>query len=154
MAAGLPLLACLLLYGLWLLPVMHALQEQEARSQAARQQFEELMRHQQAERELAEVVPSKTELPQAIGRITVLGRRAGLSIPELSIQPTQAASPQWAKVTLQFAAQGPYAGVRRFLAAIERADEPYVIESFSLAKDRESDSVVAQFILSIYAREG
>jgi len=153
-AAGLLLVVALLLYGVWLLPLMNAVRAQEAQSHAARQQLQELFLHQQAEEDLADVVPSKKELPQVIGRVSALGRRAGVSIPGMAIQPVQTASPQWAKVNLQFIAHGTYGSVRRFLAALEGADEPFVVESLSLAKDRQSDQIVAPFTITVYARDG
>jgi len=144
------------LYAWWIHPMTTALSAQEAQSQEVRRRLQELFLYQNAKRDLDALTqrfPTKKELPQTIGRISALGQRAGVSIPEMNFQPAKTASPKWAKVTLQFTARGPYAGVRRLLAELEGAVEPFVIESIALEKDKRSGGIVAKLVVGLYARD-
>jgi Tfp pilus assembly protein PilO len=144
------------LYVWWIHPLSEALSAQEAQSQEDRRRLQELFLYQNAKRDLDALTqrfPSKKELPQAIGQISTLGHRAGVSIPEMNFQPAATASSKWSKVTLQFTARGSYAGIRRFVAAVEGAVEPFVIESMDLKKDKRSGGVEAKLIVGLYARD-
>jgi Tfp pilus assembly protein PilO len=144
------------LYTWWIHPLSAALSAQEARSQDIRQRLQELFLYQNAKRDLNSLTqrfPSKKELPQTIGRISTLGQQAGMVIPEMNFQPAKTDSPQWTKITLQFTANGPYAGVRKLVAALEGAAEPFVIESFNLAKAKRPGDVTARLVVSVYARD-
>lgn len=155
LAAGLLLLVNGVLYAGWFYPTSQALAIQRGESHKVRQQLQELFLYQRAKQDLdAMKLPSKKELPQAIGRVSTLGRRTGVAIPDMDFQPAQTASPQWAKVHLQFSARGTYAGVRRFVAALEGAEEPFAIESISLDKEGQTGQVVARLVVSIYAMDG
>ncbi len=151
---GLLLGANLLAYGLWAYPTNTALQAQVAKSQAVRGQLQELLAARTAIQDLVAVAPAKKDLPQAIARVSALGRRTGVAMPDMSFQPDETASPSWARIQLQFNARGTYANVRRFMAAIEGADEPFVIESMVLNKDGEGGQVTGRFVLSLYTRDG
>jgi len=144
------------LYAWWIHPMSAALSAQETKSQEARRRLQELFLYQNAKRDLDALTqrfPSQKELPQTIGRISTLGQRAGVSIPEMNFQPAQTASPKWTKVTLQFTAHGPYAGVRKLVAALEGAVEPFVIEAIDLEKDTRTDGVTAKLVVGVYARD-
>ncbi len=144
------------LYAWWIHPTTMALSGQEAHSQEIRRQVQALLLYQDQRHRLDALTrrfPSKKALPQAIGRISALGQRAGVSIPGMNFQPAQTASPKWAKITLQFDAHGPYAGVRRLVAALEGATEPFVLESMTMEKDKQTGQVVARLIVSVYARD-
>jgi hypothetical protein len=71
----------------------------------------------------------------------------------MNFQLLETASPQWTRVDLQFNARGTYAGVRRFLAALEGVDEPYVIQSIVLDKEGQTGQIIARLVVSIYAWE-
>jgi Tfp pilus assembly protein PilO len=164
-AAGLkgPLLLIVVLAGLqmgiytwWIHPMSVALSAQEAQSQKVRQRLQELFLYQNAKRDLNALTlhfPSKKELPQTIGRISTLGKQVGVMIPEMNFHPVKTASPQWTKVTLQFNANGPYAGVRKLVAALEGATEPFVIEAIDLEKAKRSGGITAKLVVSVYARD-
>jgi Tfp pilus assembly protein PilO len=144
------------LYVWWIHPMSAALSAQEAKSQEVRRQLQELFFYQNAKRDLNSLTqrfPSKKELPQTIGRISTLGQRAGVLIPEMNFKPAKTASPKWTKVTLQFNANGPYAGVRKLVAALEDAAEPFVIESIDLEKAKRKGGVTAMLVVSVYARD-
>ena len=155
-AAGLLLALNTLLYAGWRYPAAQALTAQRADNQAIRLQLQERLLYQQAQRDieaLAARFPSKKTLPQTIGRVSQLGRRTGVELPEMNFQPLETASPQWTRVDLQFNARGSYAGVRRFLAALEGVDEPYVIQSIVLDKEGQTGQIIARLVVSVYARE-
>jgi len=144
------------LYVWWIHPLSIALSAQEAQSQEARRRLQELFLYQNAKRDLdalTQRIPNKKELPQTIGRISTLGQRAGVSIPEMNFQPAKTASSKWSKITLQFTARGSYAGIRKFVAALESSVEPFVIESIDLKKDKHSGGIVAKLIVGLYARD-
>lgn len=144
------------LYAWWVYPITTALSGQEAHSQEIRRQVQALFLYQDQHRRLDALTrrfPSKKALPQTIGRISALGQRAGVSIPGMNFQPAQTASPKWAKVTLQFDAHGPYAGVRRLVAELEGATEPFVLESLNMEKDKQTGQVVARLVVGVYARD-
>lgn len=143
-------------YAWWIHPLSVALSAQEAQSQEARRRLQELFLYQNAKRDLDALTqgfPSKKELPETIGRISTLARRTGLKIPEMNFQPVQTASPKWTKVTLQFNAHGSYAGVRKFVAAVEGAVDPFVIESINLERDKRTGGVTAKLVVGVYARD-
>lgn len=144
------------LYASWIHPLSMTLSVQEAQSQDARRRLQELFLYQNAKRDLDALTqrfPSKKELSETIGRISTLGQRAGVVIPEMNFQPAQTASSKWTKVTLQFNAHGPYAGIRKFVAAVEGAVEPFVIESIDLERDKRTGGVTAKLVVSVYARD-
>jgi Tfp pilus assembly protein PilO len=144
------------IYIWWIHPLSAALSVQESQSQEARRRLQELFLYQNAKRDLdalTQKFPSKKELPETIGRISTLGQRAGVSIPEMNFQPVQTASPKWTKVTLQFNARGPYAGIRKFVAAVEGSDDPFVIESLNLERDKRTGGVTAKLVVSVFARD-
>jgi len=144
------------LYAAWITPTSAALSAQEARSREVRGQIQALLFYQEQRHRLASLTrqfPSQKLLPKAIGRISSLGRQAGVTIPEMSFQPAKIASPKWAKVDLQFNARGSYRDIRRFLAELEGAAEPFVIESIGLNKDERTGQVVAKLVVGVYARD-
>jgi len=158
-----PLILIILLLGLetamylsWIAPTSAALSAQEARSAQVRTQIQALFLYQDQHHRLDALTkrfPSKKLLPKTIGRISAIGQQAGVLIPEMNFQPAKIASPKWAKVILQFSARGPYASVRRLLAALEGGTEPFVIESIGLDKDQQSGQVIAKLAVGIYARD-
>lgn len=144
------------LYAWWIYPTSLALSAQEAKSQEIRRRMQELFLYQNAKRDLDDLTrrfPSTKSLPQTIGRISSLGQQVGVVIPEMKFQPAQTASPKWSKVALQFEVRGPYAGVRRLLAALEGSIEPFVIESITLEKDGRSGQVIMRLVVGVYARD-
>ena len=144
------------LYVWWIYPASAALSAQKVKSQEIRRHLQELFLYQNAKRDLDELarrIPSTKSLPQTIGQISLFGRQAGVVIPGMKFQPAQTASPKWTKMMLQFDARGPYAGVRRFLAALEGAAEPFVIESITLEKEARTGQVVAKLVVGVYARD-
>jgi hypothetical protein len=144
------------LYLWWMAPISAALSAQEARSGQIRTQIQALFLYEDQHRRLdllTKRFPSKKLLPKAIGRISSIGQRVGVAIPEMNFQPAKIASPNWAKVILQFNARGSYASVRRLLAALESGTEPFVIESIGLDKDQQSGQVIARLVVGVYARD-
>ncbi len=157
MTTGLLLLINVVLYGGGVRPVVQAVTVRQEESQATRQELQQLFLYQRAKQELDALyqqLPARRDLAETIGRVSSMGRRVGVSIPEMNFQPEQTASEQWAKINLQFNASGRYANIRKFLAAIEGSDEPFVIESISLQKEGRRGRVVARLTVGIYAREG
>jgi hypothetical protein len=158
-----PLILILLLVGLqaglyvwWMAPTAAALSAQQARSREVRTQIQLLFFYQDQHHRLDALTkrfPSKKSLPKTIGRISSLGQRAGVSIPEMNFHPATIASSKWAKVILQFNARGSYASVRRLLAALEGGTEPFVIESIGLGKDERTGQVAAKLAVGVYARD-
>ncbi|MBI3621363.1 MAG: hypothetical protein HY208_04170 [Nitrospirae bacterium] len=158
-----PLLVIMLLLGLqaalylwWMAPTSAALAAQEIRSREIRTQIQALFLYQDQHRRLDALTkrfPSKKLLPKTIGRLSSIGQRVGVAIPEMNFVPAKIASPNWAKVILQFNARGSYASVRRLLAALEGGAEPFVIESIDLQKDRLSGQVIAKLSVGVYARD-
>lgn len=143
-------------YTWWIHPMSAALSAQETKSQEVRRHLHELFLYQNAKRDLNALTqrfPSKKELPQTIGRISTLGEKAGVSIPEMNFKPAKTASPKWTKVTLQFNANGPYKGVRKLVAALEDAEEPFVIDSINVEKAKRAGGVTAKLVVSVYARD-
>ena len=147
------LLLTAILYGVWIRPLTQAIAAQVSRNQATQAAEEELVLAERAKRELAAMALSKNDLPQAINRVSVLGRRDGVVIPETNFQPATTASPHWSKVALQFMARGSYANLRKFLAALEAPDEPFIVESVSLEKNHQDTGLIGRFVVLIYARD-
>ncbi len=157
MTTSLLLLLVFVLYGGWIRPTLRAVAARQEESQAIRRELHQLFLYQRARHDLETLsrqLPLRKDLAGTISHLSTVGRGMGVSIPEMNFQPDQTTSSQWEKVNLQFNVSGSYANVRRFLAAIERSNEPFIIESMSLQRDRQADQILVRLVVGIYTRNG
>ena len=150
-------LANLLMYLMWVGPTVRLVAAQQAENQMIRQQLQGLVIYQHEQDvvdRVAQLFSSRTALPETISRVTSMGRRAGVSIPEINFEAGSIKSKQWGKVNLHFNASGRYTKIRRFLALLEASEQLFVIESLTLTKGSNTSTVVAKLVVGVYITEG
>lgn len=145
-----------LLYTAWVQPMVTGIDAQETASQEVRDRLQQLFLLERAKHDLDQIataLPLRKDRATTSSEVSSLARRKGVAIRQINFSQVETPSKQWSKVTLQFSAGGEYAKIRRFLAAIEAAEEPFAVESLSLQRASKSGDVTAKFVVGIYAKE-